>query len=220
MEETNKKIKVVGPKVINVGYRLYILEEAERRKIARLDMKNVRDKEKKKETVEILLGDDKEKINEFIRWIRFPSNIPEKAEIDKDGILEEDYSGDIMSREEYYKIFTNSQLSKMASSGGELLEIQTKMFETQTKILETQNKILEVQSKMFEKQKEISDSVRDTVDIQTDIGTRISRLSSFGQDIVSTQDEIKNKISQIGRDLKRYIDERIGKLELEIVKRT
>ena len=56
MEETNKKIKVIGSRVINVGYRLHILEEAERRKIARLDMKNVKDTEKKKEMVEILLG--------------------------------------------------------------------------------------------------------------------------------------------------------------------
>ena len=30
MEEIKKKIKIIGPKVIDVGYRLHILEEAER----------------------------------------------------------------------------------------------------------------------------------------------------------------------------------------------
>lgn len=83
-----------------------------------------------------------------------------------------------MSREEYYNIFANYQLSKILSSGRELLEIQTKMLETQTKILEAQNKILEIQYKMFEAQKEISDSVRHSVEIQTDIGINISRLLS------------------------------------------
>lgn len=155
MEEIKKKIKIIGPKVIDVGYRLHILEEAERRKITKLDMYNFKDLEKKKERVEILLGDYKEKVNEFIKWIMLTSNRPENAKVDEDDIMEEDYSGDIISREEYYKIFTASQLSKMATSGGKLLEIQNKIFETQ---------------------KEISDSVKETVNLQSEISDSMDIL--------------------------------------------
>ncbi len=178
MAEFKKKIKIAGSKVTDVGYRLFLLEEAERRKITNLDMKNL--KEKEKECVEILVGDNKDKVDEYISWIKLPSNKPENAEVDN--ILEEDYFGDIISREEYYKIFTASQLSKMATSGGKLLEIQK---EISYSIKETTNL-----------QKEISDSIKETVNLQKDIKTRISRFSNIGQNIIGTQDEIKDKIDE------------------------
>ncbi len=215
--EIKKKIDIIGPNVIDVGYRLFLLEEAERRKIIMLDMRNVRKKDKEKEILEILLGDDKEKVNEFVKWMMIPSNRPDEAQVDEDGIKEEDYLGDILTREEYHKTFAISQLSKIATSGVKLLQTQHKMLQTQNKMLETQNKMLETQNKTVEKQDKISDSIRETVDLQTDINSRISRFSSFGQQIISTEDEIKDKINKIGRDLKMYIDERIGHTDERIV---
>lgn len=193
MAEIKKKVSITGNKVQNVGYRLFLLNSGQTMDLSKLDVKNLK-KDGKKEKIEIYVGDEKDKIDRFIEFII--SNFPEKAIIDdedKNNIKIEYYDEDIMSIESFYKILSVSQLYKFANSGTEMVVIQ----------------------------KEISESIRETINIQKDMKNRIVRFSIFGQEIVVAEDEIKNKIDEIQKDLKGYIDKRIDQLEsrMEITKR-
>ncbi len=207
MAEIKKKVSITGNKVQNVGYRLFLLNSGQTMDLSKLDVKNLK-KDGKKEKIEIYVGDEKDKIDRFIEFII--SNFPEKAIIDdedKNNIKIEYYDEDIMSIESFYKILSVSQLYKFANSGTEMVVIQKEISES---IRETVNI-----------QKEISESIRETINIQKDMKNRIVRFSIFGQEIVVAEDEIKNKIDEIQKDLKGYIDKRIDQLEsrMEITKR-
>ncbi len=204
--ETKKKIDIVGPKVIDVEYRLFLLEEAGRRKIINLDMKNIRDKEKGKERLEILLGDYKEKIDEFIKWIMIPSNKPDEAEIDEGGIKEESYVGDIITREEYYKTFTVSQLTKMATSGVKLLKTQNKMFETQNKILERQDNMFEIQSKMLERQDNMFEIQSKMLETQNKILERQDKTFEIQNKMFETQNKMLERQDKISDSIRETVD--------------
>ena len=104
------------------------------------------------------------------------SNRPENADVHD--ILEEDYSGDIISRDEYYKIFSASQLSKMATSSEKFLETQNKMLETQNKMLETQNKMLETQNKLLEAQTKILEMQSNVLEIKKKTSDNIIKRPS------------------------------------------
>lgn len=207
MEEIKKKVSIIGHKVQDVGYRLFLLTNGETMNLLKLDVRNLK-KEDQKEKIEIYIGGEKDKIDKFVEFIR--SNFPEKAiidEEDKTNIKIEDYDGDIRSIKSFYEIFSASQLYKFANSGTEMVTIQKEISDS---IKETVNL-----------QKEISVSIKESVNLQKDMKSRISRFSVFGQEIVSTQDEIKNKIDEIRQDLKGYIDLKIKQLEskMEIVRR-
>ena len=193
MAEIKKKVSITGNKVQNIGYRLFLLNNGQTMDLSRLDVKNLK-KDGKKEKIEIYIGGEKDKIDKFVEFTR--NNFPEKAIVDdedKNNIKIEDYDKDIMSIESFYKILSVSQLYKFANSGTEMVTIQ----------------------------KEISESIRETVNIQKDMKNRIVRFSIFGQEIVVAEDEIKNKIDEIQKDLKGYIDKKIDQLEsrMEIAKR-
>ena len=207
MAEIKKKVSITGNKVQNIGYRLFLLNNGQTMDLSRLDVKNLK-KDGKKEKIEIYIGGEKDKIDKFVEFTR--NNFPEKAIVDdedKNNIKIEDYDKDIMSIESFYKILSVSQLYKFANSGTEMVTIQKEISES---IRETVNI-----------QKEISESIRETVNIQKDMKNRIVRFSIFGQEIVVAEDEIKNKIDEIQKDLKGYIDKKIDQLEsrMEIAKR-
>lgn len=58
MANMNKKMVIKGNKVQDVGYRLFLLDEAERMLVTHLDVKNLQDKTTQ-EKVEVLIGEIK-----------------------------------------------------------------------------------------------------------------------------------------------------------------
>lgn len=207
MDKIKKKVSITGKKVQNIGYRLFLLNNGLTMDLSMLNVKNLK-KDDQKEKIEIYIGGEKDKIDKFVEFIRY--NFPEKANIDdedKDNIKIEDYDKDIMSIESFYKILSVSQLYKFANSGTDMVVIQKEISES---IRGTANI-----------QKEILESIRETANIQKDIKNKITRFSIFGQEIVVAEDEIKNKIDEIQKDLKGYIDKKIDQLEskMEIAKR-
>ncbi len=60
-----RKILIKGPKVHSVGYRAFLLDEAEALLIPNSSAKNIKNET---EIVEVLVGGNKEKIDTFIKF--------------------------------------------------------------------------------------------------------------------------------------------------------
>jgi acylphosphatase len=99
------KILIEGSKVQQTGYRIFLLEKAMKSGIERIYAKNL-DKNK----VEVLIGDEEEKINNFYETIKRERP---KGAIVKD-IKKEPYKGDtsIPPIERYLQFLTLEQLSR------------------------------------------------------------------------------------------------------------
>ena len=115
-----KKIIITGPKVHNVGYRLFLLNEAETMTIPLLDIKNLKDKSK--ENVEVFIGGDSDNVDKFVEFIQY--NYPENSRVDKPIKDAENYEGNIRTTESFSRSLSIAQLSKMANSGIQMLKKQ------------------------------------------------------------------------------------------------
>ena len=115
-----KKIIIEGPKVHDVGYRLFLLDEAENRLIPFLSVKNLRNKE---QLVEVLVAGEEERVEKFIDFIK--TNYPDEAEVED--VIVGDYEGDIRTIESFSRNFSISQLSKIARTGVAMLNLQSNM---------------------------------------------------------------------------------------------
>lgn len=137
-----KKIIIKGQKVHDVGYRLFLLDEAEARLIPFLSVKNIRNKG---QVVEVLACGEEDRVERFIEFVK--NNFPDDAEVNSVSV--EDYEGDIRTIESFSRSFSISQLSKIARTGVAMLNLQSDMNDT----LSNMNG---VQSSMNESIKEIS----------------------------------------------------------------
>jgi acylphosphatase len=137
-----KKIIIKGQKVHDVGYRLFLLDEAEARLIPFLSVKNIRNKA---QVVEVLACGEEDRVERFIEFVT--NNFPDDAEVNSVSV--EDYEGDIRTIESFSRSFSISQLSKIARTGVAMLNLQSDMNDT----LSNMNG---VQSSMNESIKEIS----------------------------------------------------------------
>ena len=142
-----RKILIKGQKVHSVGYRAFLLDEAEA-----LLMPNFSAKNKKNETeiVEVLVGADKEYIDIFIKFVK--NNYPEDAEVTD--ISVEDYDGDIRTIEAYSRSFSATQLSKIAVTGVSLLTNQKEHIGISREILHKQDEHIDISRKILHKQDE------------------------------------------------------------------
>lgn len=116
-----RKIVIKGPRVHDVGYRLFLLDEAEARLIPHLNAKNIKNE---MQVVEVLVGGEKDKVESFIEFVK--NNFPEDAEVDSVSV--EDYEGDIRTIESFSRSFSISLLSKIARTSVAMLNIQKEMY--------------------------------------------------------------------------------------------
>ncbi len=112
------KIIITGEKVHEVGYRPFLLGIAESLELERFFADNTF--EDGKEVVYVLLDCSEEKIKTFKEIVR--SKLPESAAVNQ--ILEEEYTGTVMKAENYYRYLSATQLSKIITYGGRMLEKQ------------------------------------------------------------------------------------------------
>lgn len=102
-----KKITIQG-KVHNVGYRLFLLEQADAMFIPFFDARNI--KINNKEVLIVLVDGEDSQLDEFIDFVN--SNYPEKAIVKS--ITAEDYTGKIREIETFRRSFDTHLLSKIA----------------------------------------------------------------------------------------------------------
>jgi hydrogenase maturation protein HypF len=99
------KITITG-KVHGVGYRAFLLEEADSLLIPNFEARNV--KINGKEALIVLIDGEKEQIESFVRFLK--ENKPEKAVVEE--IRVEEYRGIVRDIEKFRASFTSTQLSR------------------------------------------------------------------------------------------------------------
>jgi acylphosphatase len=134
-----KRMLIKGKKVHNVGYRPLLMEKAQELKILNFHAKNV--KEDGWQVVDVRVGGEEERIDSFLKFAR--KNSPESAEVDNISVLE--YEDDIMTLEEYSKVFSALQLSKIAQAGLGMIEMQKQTLGKQDQTLAKQDSMLDKQ---------------------------------------------------------------------------
>lgn len=126
---TRKRLLVKGQKVHDVGYRPFLLGLAESLEIERFFADNIFIEGK--QAVYALIDSSGEKVKAFIEIAS--SKFPENSDVKK--VEEEDYTGNVMKTESYYRYLTAMQLSRIATYGGNMLEKQDKMLEKQDSLM-------------------------------------------------------------------------------------
>jgi len=142
-----KKIVITGEKVNDVGYRPFLLAAAESFEIERFfaDNTSINGKNGKQE-VYALVDSSREKVTAFLEEVY--SRTPENSRVEK--IEDEDYEGNVMKTEGYYRYLTAMQLSKIATYGGKMLKKQDSMLEGQEKMLDKQDEHVQITKEGFE----------------------------------------------------------------------
>ncbi len=143
------KITIIG-KVHDVGYHLFLLEEADYLFIPYFDARNV--KINGKEALVVLVDGDEEQLNEFVEFVK--TNKPEKAVVEE--IRIEEYRGRVRDIERFRASFNTAQLSKIVQIGLKMLEKQDLMLQKQDETIivireeseKTRKEIKEVSSKL------------------------------------------------------------------------
>jgi acylphosphatase len=99
------RVLIEGSKVQEMGYRIFLLEKALRNDIKNIYVQNINE-----DSVELLLDDNEEKINNYYQVIN--QEKPKEAVVKS--ITKEPYSGDapVSPIEKYFQLLTLEQLSK------------------------------------------------------------------------------------------------------------
>ncbi len=181
-----KRRVIINGKVHEVGYRPFLLGLAESLEIKRFFADNLLINGK--QAVEILVDDREEKVKAFIKLVK--ERKPKLAEIE--GIKIEEYKGEVMKKESYYRYLTAMELTKIANYGGGMLKKQDKMLEKQDRMLEKQDKMLKKQSETIKEiritRREVKEEIRA---LRTDLKSYLDeRLFKIEKEIA----EIKAKI--------------------------
>ncbi|GBE54963.1 acylphosphatase [archaeon BMS3Bbin15] len=113
-----KKRVVIFGRVQNVGYRPFLLGIAEGLGIEYFFADNTIINER--QAVHIMIDSSQDRVDSFIGIIS--SKYPENASVDE--VKVEDYSGNVMKTESYYRYLTAMQLHKIATFGGIMIEKQ------------------------------------------------------------------------------------------------
>jgi len=161
MEMKAKEIVIKG-KVHDVGYRLFLLSEAERLFIEKFDARNVLINGE--QHLIVLVEGAEEKINKFVEFAE--SNYPPEASVDS--VEVKDYGEEVRSIDSFRQSFMVFQLTKIAQAGVGMLKKQDAMLgkqdETIKVIKEESEKTREVTRAEGEKTREVVEKVREEVE--------------------------------------------------------
>ena len=174
------KTKIIGKKVHDVGYRVFLLRKALELGADRFNAYNT--KENGDQVLISVLDGDSDQISTFQNYVR--NNKPENTEVSD--IIFEDYAGYVIGIVDYMHLIQVEQLSKGIPA---ILSIDRK-----------QDRMLEKQDQMLEKQDQMLDKLDQT---RTDITSEIRELR---RDLRSYLDE---KLIKIESDIFQ-IKEKIG----------
>jgi|GEM_PF-2926395 len=103
----------------NVGYRAFLLEEAENLLIPNFEARNV--KIGGKEALIVLVDGDKEQLENFLKFVR--EDVPPKAVVEE--IKVEEYDGRVRGIDIFRTSFDSAQLSKIVQVGLLMVEKRT-----------------------------------------------------------------------------------------------
>ena len=125
------KLKItISGKVHDVGYRLFLLNQADSLLLRKFDARNVY--VDGKQTLIVLVEGEKEQVNEFVEFVK--AEKPEKAVIDE--VKVEEYGGAVRTIDSYRNSLMLEQLSKIVQVGLNMLEKQDETVKEIRKVAE------------------------------------------------------------------------------------
>ncbi|MDI9645432.1 MAG: acylphosphatase [Archaeoglobales archaeon] len=197
------RITIKG-KVHEVGYRLFLLEEADSLFIPCFDARNV--KINGKEALIVLVDGEKEQLEQFIEFVK--SNKPENAVVEE--ISVEEFKGRVRDIEKFRASFNTSQLSKIVQVGVKMLEKQDKMLEKQDetikKIEEVGRKVEEVGRKVDQTREELGRKIEE-------VGRKVDQTK---EELGKKIDETNEKLEMLRSDFRDYLETNLREINSRI----
>jgi len=201
MEMKAKKIVIKG-KVHDVGYRLFLLSEAERLFIEKFDARNVLINGE--QHLIVLVGGAEEKISRFVEFTE--SNYPPEASVES--VEVKDYGEEVRSIDSFRQSFMVFQLTKIAQAGVGMLGKQDAMLGKQDTMLDKMDAMLDKQDETIMTIKEESGATREVV---RDEGEKTREVVEKVSEVVKEESEKMREV------LKEEIVEDVEWVKEEIV---
>ncbi|MEM2325662.1 MAG: acylphosphatase, partial [Archaeoglobaceae archaeon] len=198
------KITIKG-KVHEVGYRLFLLEEADSLFIPCFDARNV--KINGKEALIVLVDGEKEQLEQFIEFLK--RNKPENALVEE--ISVEEFKGRVRDIEKFRASFNTSQLSKIVQVGIKMLEKQDLMLTKMDTMLEKQDLMLQKQDTMLgkmdlmlQKQDETIKEIKETrVELKKEIKEVKEEVKVISSKLDKTNDLLEKRFERLEQEIER-----------------
>jgi len=189
------KITIKG-KVHEVGYRLFLLEEADSLFIPFFDARNV--KINGKEAIIVLVDGEKEQLQQFIEFVK--KNRPEMAVVEE--ISVEEFKGRVRDIEKFRASFNSSQLSKIVQVGVKMLGKMDLMLEKQDLMLQKQDEtIKEIKETRVELKKEIKEVKEEVKVISSKLDKTNDLLEKRFERLEQEIERIKKALIKAGIEL-------------------
>ena len=206
MEEA-KKITIKG-KVHDVGYRLFLLTEAESLLIDYFDARNVI--VNGEQQLIVLVRGPGDKISTFVDFIH--SNYPPEASVHD--ISVEEYTEEVRSIDSFRQSFMVVQLAKIAQAGLMMLKKQDQMLDKQDQMLSIQDQMLSKQDQMLSKQDQMLSKQDQMLSKQDMLINVVREESEKVRNVIKERFEedmkwLKSEISEIKTSLDK-IKEKVG----------
>ncbi|GEM_PF-1210056 len=193
-----KRILIKVPKLHDLGYRLFLLEEADRLGLTGFDARNL--VEEGMQAIEVLVEGEDRKVNLFLGFVK--RSMPEGAKVID--IRVEDYEGEVRSIESFYRFFSASQLSKIVAIGISMIGEQREMGSEMREGFQT------LGNKIDTGFNELRSEMRRGFET---LGNKID--TGFGESIKG-QNMILKELKNLRTDLKSHIEERLQRLEKDV----
>jgi acylphosphatase/uncharacterized protein YjbJ (UPF0337 family) len=184
------RIVIRGPKVQDVGYRLFLLSGAG--ELRGFEANNVG------EDLVVLVEGGDEASNRFLEFVK--QQKPPYAQVSE--LKAEPFSGWVMDKSEFRSQFSLEQLVKLTQVG---LEMSGDIGEMKGDIKEMKGDIKEMKGDIKEMKGDIKEMKGDIKEMKGDIKTMLVK-----------QDETIREIKDLRQDLKSYMEERFGRLESDV----
>lgn len=202
MEIKAKEIRIKG-KVHDVGYRLFLLSEAERLFIEKFDARNVLvDGE---QHLIVLVGGAEEKINRFVEFAE--SNYPPEASVESIEVKE--YGEEVRSIDSFRQSLMVFQLTKIAQAGVGMLGKQDRTIEILESVKMDTSKMLKKQDETIKAIKEESGATREVV---RDEGEKTREVVEKVREVVKEESEKTREVlkEEIVEDVEWVKEEIVG----------
>jgi len=191
------EIVISGPKVVEVGYRPFLLLNAMNYRIDRFFAYNVAGAGSM--AVVARVQGPEEKINQYVDFVR--SNFPAHAKVD--GLEVRDFEGEVMDASVFLQLLQFEQINKAIPAILSIDKKQDIMIEKQGLMLDKQDIMIEKQGLMLDKQDQnlaVLEGVREnTSAIKKDVSTLAKQTTL--EDLEKKYDLLSREIAEIRADI-------------------
>ncbi|MEM2325137.1 MAG: acylphosphatase [Archaeoglobaceae archaeon] len=185
------KISIKG-KVHDVGYRLFLLEEADSLFIPYFDARNV--KIDGKEVLIVFLDGEKEQMEQFVELVK--TKKPEMAIVEDISI--EEFKGRVREIDKFRASLNTAQLSKIVQVGIKMVEKQDTMLEKMDLMLQKQDEMKEELGGKIDRVSEKLDIVAEKVD---KVAEKVDQVSEKLDIVAEKVDKVAEKVDQVSEKL-------------------